>query len=312
MSAASCDTNERTELGRSAAARRRRGGLAPLELVLWLPVLLMVAALMVVLGTMTAWRVRGEVVSRDAVWRTRWPRSGADEPAPPAWPVDATMGVAGDAPLQPDPDPTADHPVVRGPRFMGYTVNDLLGTDQGERLGTASVVRQFPLLRPMGPYESGTIGNPLLDNQLQFTRMGRSRNLSMRLNSLYQEMGQLDARQFAPFNQSVQRLLSDHRLQKALQVLDHDHDFLRYPFCSGSPPDFHPSAGVSCTDDPEEIRDRHVDPLIAAIRRVPETMKNSFLALYRCAVRELERRNGNPAEIAKLKQYIEQLEAFQP
>ena len=54
---------------------RTRTGLAPLELVLTLPILVFVAALIFNLGVIAMWRVRGEVNSREAVWRARWPRT---------------------------------------------------------------------------------------------------------------------------------------------------------------------------------------------------------------------------------------------
>ena len=47
--------------------RAKRRGLAPLEFVLWLPILMMVAGLIVNVGTSQTWRIRGEIVARDAV-----------------------------------------------------------------------------------------------------------------------------------------------------------------------------------------------------------------------------------------------------
>ena len=80
-----------------SARRRRRPGLAPLELVIALPVLLFVTAAIINLGNAALWRVRGEVVSRDVVWRSRRPRSGIWESPPPTWPDDAVARVQ-DAP----------------------------------------------------------------------------------------------------------------------------------------------------------------------------------------------------------------------
>ena len=54
-----------------------RRGLAMLELVMALPMLLFVMALIIGYGTASAWKVREHSVSRLAVWETRWPRSGA-------------------------------------------------------------------------------------------------------------------------------------------------------------------------------------------------------------------------------------------
>ncbi|MBI2480878.1 MAG: pilus assembly protein [Planctomycetia bacterium] len=65
------------QLSDRTTSPRRRRGLAPLEFVLWLPVLLFVMALMVNYGTIATWRVRSEIVSQHAAWRTRWPRNPA-------------------------------------------------------------------------------------------------------------------------------------------------------------------------------------------------------------------------------------------
>src|SRR5688572_28950253 len=92
-----------------------RRGLAPLELVLWLPVFMMVLALMVVFGNAAVWKVRTAFAARDAVWRIRTPRTGQNDPAPanfrPAT-VNITAGDAGNLPSL--DDPRIDHPVVRG------------------------------------------------------------------------------------------------------------------------------------------------------------------------------------------------------
>ena len=51
---------------------RGRRGLAPLELVLALPILLFVMALIVCYGTISAWKVREHSVARLAAWETGW------------------------------------------------------------------------------------------------------------------------------------------------------------------------------------------------------------------------------------------------
>ena len=71
----------------------RRRGLAPLELVLSLPILLMVMALMINFGTVACWKVRGLGVSRQCVWGNRWPRSTANFPQPVFWPQSSPPGV---------------------------------------------------------------------------------------------------------------------------------------------------------------------------------------------------------------------------
>ena len=106
--------------------REARRGLAPLELVLWIPVLLMTAALMVIFGTSAAWRIRGEVASRDAVWRVLTPRTGDNEHRPDThtWPhEDATYDFQYSASQLSSIDlPQLQHEVVRGPLPNGWEV----------------------------------------------------------------------------------------------------------------------------------------------------------------------------------------------
>ena len=77
----------------------KRSGLAPLELVLALPLLLMVMALMVGIGVAATWKVRAQVTARNAAWSHRWPRSGGANPRPVEWPAPARLGVRDDAPI---------------------------------------------------------------------------------------------------------------------------------------------------------------------------------------------------------------------
>ena len=79
--------------GRSRGLARR--GLAPLELVLSLPIMLLIMALMVNFGTLACWKVRGLSMARLAVWGSRWPRSGDSTPRPAYWPAPGTVGTAG-------------------------------------------------------------------------------------------------------------------------------------------------------------------------------------------------------------------------
>ena len=92
------DLAEGTKLIPSRAAKRNnlrsttsRRGLAPLELVLCLPVLLFVLALIVDAGSKSCWKMRGLVAARDAAWRSRYGRSGANLPNAVPWRSPATM-----------------------------------------------------------------------------------------------------------------------------------------------------------------------------------------------------------------------------
>lgn len=273
--------------GRSVHQHRRRG-LAPLEFVLWLPVLLSVTALMVVFGSMGAWRVRGEIVSRDAVWRARWPRTGGSEPRPDVrtWPADAEMRVV------PAPEfgrldvPAIHRPVVRGPLPHGFVVKDALDPARGAVEGRAAIIRQFPLLPKLGPYRSGQIRHPLLGDQRRIAEMNAP-NLSRRTLILYQlpVTEQSLPRAFADAVQAVTSMSNFH----ALDVLDADEEIKRY---TGAYVDFHPRVPPLCSLDRKQVHKQRVEPLIdtrdsrgrirlGQISRLPRTMTNYFLRLYR-------------------------------
>ncbi|MEO8496368.1 MAG: hypothetical protein ABI614_14970 [Planctomycetota bacterium] len=277
--------------------RRRRRGLAPLEFVLWLPVLLFVMALMVNYGTMATWRVRSEIVSQHAAWRTRWPRDGASEAPPtrPYWPAGAVMTTQPDAAPTLLDIPEIDHPVVRGPLPNGFVVRPLLEPTQGAYKGVSEVNRQYPLLPRIGSFESGDVATPFMDRQWSSTEM-RIPNVFRRTLVLY-ELPRTDPSLPQAFSQAVQSVLSIPHYP-ALAVLDRDADIRRY---IGHYVDFHPRVGQMCELDPRVVYDRQVERLVdirradgnirlGEVSRLPRTMTNYFLRMYRAAVKRMEDR----------------------
>lgn len=310
--------------------RCKRRGLAPVEFVLWLPVLLFVMALMVNYGTMAAWRIRGEVAAHDAGWRTRWPRQGGGEPdpAPSTSVVTRTETVVNQADMA-HLDPAALRmPVVRGPLPNGFTVNPLLDPLPGAVAGNAHVERQYPLLRKVGSFESGPINDPILHGSRTSSEMGFP-NVFRRIRALY-NLPQTDASLPQAFQTAVLAVLSipDYA---GLSVLDRDADWIEY---RGSAPDFHPRAGRSCTVDRDVMWRNAVSRLVdvwdpardrwrlGAISRLPRTLTSSFLSLYQSTLRQFEAElESDPPpppdriaylqqEIPELREKIEQLEQF--
>jgi hypothetical protein len=303
--------------------RGRRRGLAPLEFVLWLPVLLSVMALMVVFGVMGAWRVRGEIVARDAVWRARWPRTGASEPRPDTriWPADASVALVR-APRFSKLDIAAiDRPVVRGPLPNGFVVHDTLLPTKGAVEGQSEIVREYPLLPKLGPYRSGTIRHPLLADHWRIAEMGKP-NISRRILILYKLPV---TKQSLPkaFYYSVKSITSMPN-RAALDVLDADDEL---GILTSRYVDFHPVVPQMCSLDRDEVHRRRVEPLIdtrqrgrirlGRISRLPRTMTNYFLSVFRSRVALLQSEieqgpsAAAQAEIAALKPKIQQLEAYQ-
>lgn len=297
---------------------------------MWLPILLFVMALMVNFGTFATWRVRGEVVSRHAAWRTRWPRTGIDEGRQrPAWPLDAEMKIApADQIIQLD-DPLINVPVVRGPMPNGFSVHPILDPDRiGAFQGVSEVDRKYPMLPRLGDYQSGKIANPLLDLKWQSAWMGIP-NRFRRIKILY-ELPRTSAALPRAFTSAVQATISIPHYS-GLRVLDRDQDILRY---TGSYVDFHPRVGRGCELELESVHANHVQALLDSrgargriqlgqISQLPRRMTRFFLGMYQRRWDHLEaeldgmpppspaRRAEIQAEMSELRPKIDQLEAYQ-
>jgi hypothetical protein len=296
-----------------------RRGLAPLELVLWLPILLFVAALMVNLGTMTAWRMRGEIVAHDAAWRVRWPRTGEDEPRPieRVWPADAAMLVEGEddgvVQIEALDDPAIDLPVVRGPLPNGFEVRQIFEPDQGAYRGVSEIERDFPLLPRLGPFESGRIHHPLLDRRYSVAEIGMARNVQRRTLVLY-DLPETDPSLPQAFIDTITEMLANVDAE-GLRVLDRDPDVIRYR--GGR--DFHPRINRNrCTLDRDEVHEEEVERLVdhldeegeielGEISHLPRTMTRFFLGMYRSV---LDQMDENDPDRARIEEYVDQLEAY--
>ncbi len=168
----------------------QRTGLAPLELVLALPILLFVMALMINFGNMAAWKVRAQGNTRYAAWRTLQDRSGQFDPNPKNWPRDATLGTSGgnamadvNALWNRHPDLTT--PVVRGPvitesdQGRAVVVPGRFHMDQQVHGGNGEVHRRLPLLRGILA-NNGRYGfnehQELLNNRWEYRHLNHPRN----------------------------------------------------------------------------------------------------------------------------------------
>lgn len=245
-------------------ARAPRRGLAPLEFVLWLPILLGVMAMMVNLGTMTGWRLRGEIVARDATWRARFPRDAANEPRPEnhVWPQPAVIDLVGGAPrdqISQLDDPEIDHPVVRGPLPNGFVVEQVLNPATGGQHGVSSINRSFPLMSKLGRYQSGNIEQMHLERRWQASEM-RIPNVYRRTVVLYQ-FPKPSASLKQTFDQASNRI---HKFpREPFYVLYQDDDYIKY---TGGAPDFRPRISPNmCETDPDLVEQTKVEPLIGQI-----------------------------------------------
>lgn len=296
-------------------SQSQRRGLAPLEFVLWLPVFLFVMALMVNFGTIAAWRVRGEIVSRDAVWRVRWPRTGASEPRPNQriWPTSATMTVAGDAQVSNIDVPSIQHPVVRGTLPNDFVVQPILDPDRrGALKGTSAITRNYPLLPKLGPYASGDIENSLLDEMWQVAQMGVYTNRTRRIPYIYQ-LPKTDQSLPDQFVDAVHALFMMPHFA-ALDVLDRDEELRNL---TGRYWEFHPRVRSLTRTDPAEVHELAVKPLVdrlAVNGRVelgyisyrPRVMTDRFLSVFRQAIASMRQSIDNLQQsIASMQQSID-------
>ena len=113
-----------------------RGGLAPLEMALALPILLFVFALIVNAGYSGTWKLRSLGIARETAWSARTPRD-ANKPPPEYWsdfwqlpsPTTQRQGLPPIESLDPQ---SVDLPVVRGAKMGSLDVDrDLLDPARG-------------------------------------------------------------------------------------------------------------------------------------------------------------------------------------
>jgi hypothetical protein len=224
----------RTRNPRSAALRRR-SGLAPLELVLVLPMFMMILALMIIVGTAGSWKVRTLANSRQAVFRAVYPRTTDNDVNPQNWPAPATMSVRG-ASLSPfDRDPFALHYVVRGPVIsdpntgrMLYVKDLTLDMTRGLESGYAEIDRELPLWSQL-PYRNHYVRDTQVfaGEQWQHGTMGIPNHHRRILITYEFDLARASGGQVGPMMQAVNDLLSNPD-RPVLFTLDRDDELVAF------------------------------------------------------------------------------------
>ncbi len=296
------------------ATRCRRRGLAPLELVLSLPILLFALALLVGMGTAACWKVRTQVAARHRVWSDRFPRSGGWIQRPNDWPQSATWETRAGAALQTIELPALQAPVVRGPLDGGIRVDDtLLDPSLNVSEGHARIERFPPLMPALGKYKLD-VNHDILNSRWQYRQMGFSSNVQRRLPKIYDlPNGQGEA----AYRRAYQEILTaDER--DAWAVLDRDEELAQF---YGGYFDFHPRLASFCSLDVAQVQQTSVQRLVDRIQgkppprrvtSVPERMTLRFLQRYRdeLAYWTLPDAPPNPTRIAQLEALIDLLENY--
>ena len=315
-----------------------RQGLAPLELTLALPMLVIMMALMINFGVVSAWKVRTQAATRYAAWRTVNARTGEHNPTPAYWSATAPLTTQAGQDL-----PTSSQiwdsrqdllcPCVRGKSLTAPTalaavnVPGRLEMDGLVLQGSAVLDKPLPLLRgalPGGRFRFN-LTQDVFDNQWQFYSLGIPWNNHIRADVWWDiahtDLGHLDvaiesSRQKLEDNlRSLQ--LNPHR--NDLYPLDNDEEFLRY--FGWPPPDFYPRLNRMCMADPEAVyvsgvsrldQDGHPNPssLLSRIDRLPCSVSSQFSSLYQSWICELEQCGFNDADIAPLRERYNDLQQF--
>lgn len=322
-----------------------RSGLAPLEMVLSLPILLFIMALIINFGALASWKVRGLSAARHAVWSSRWPRTRSAFPRPTYWlPPESGMGAVAAGDVAELDDPRVDLPVVRGPLPSGFVVNErLLDPARGLRRGNALREDDYPLLPGIGPYDL-TAEHRFLDDKWQYQRTNWPAegarlpvNAWRRIPVIYR-LPQVSPGLVSAYLAAANAILSSPT-RADLGPLEtwKDDEYIDYSLRFGWPltrRDFHPRLRRFCSlssataaeraqsvVDRVQGRGRRGDP--GWIPGVAWELTRARIALYRRVIRELTARisavpppsaaeiASMTAEIADLEAKIEVLEEFQ-
>ncbi|MEC7500631.1 MAG: TadE family protein [Planctomycetota bacterium] len=175
--------------------RSARKGLAPLEMVLGLPVLLMLFALMVNAGFTGVWKLRLLGASREIAWRSRDSRTN-DLPNPayqntfwtqPDHPSETplTTSTNGSNPLS--IDDLGSYSGVRADIGSLSVDKNLLDPKRGVYEGSSNISRQLPLLPERLQPLRGSPSHHLTDNSFPFWKTHLASNIGRRTKILYGE-----------------------------------------------------------------------------------------------------------------------------
>jgi hypothetical protein len=318
----------------STFTARGRRGLAPVELVLSIPLMMILLALMIIIGTAGSWKLRTQANSRQAAYRSIWPRTGDADPKPDNWwPGSARMAFRN---ANPDPfqrDPFAQHPVVRGPVIGSpaggnvlRVIDDTLDMTEGMNEGYAEIDRELPLFRALDYRNRYRRSNQIFaDQQWQHAQM-RIGNLSRRIPVTYEyDLARWDPAATSRMMMAVNQLLSNPGRQ-TLFILDRDDELrswfgppyqpysnTRYDRVSVYPPAARGCNLSRCSCSGIDLR-IHVDNLLEEIEDVPRDLANLFLQMYQQQLAILDSTMPPPPGAgqmrADLMQKIQQLRDF--
>ncbi|MGO8691286.1 MAG: hypothetical protein ACLQLG_16820 [Thermoguttaceae bacterium] len=283
--------------GRGGARRR---GLATLEMVLALPLLLMIMAVIINYGTLACWKVRGLSMARMTVWGNRWPRSNNGNPQPTYWPAPGTTAMTGPTPLpgQVD-DPRVDQEVARGPEIGNAQVNtELLDPARGLLQSSANLTRNWPMLGKWPPYHLQAT-TCLLDDQWQYNTplMGMGSNQTRRIPIIY-TLPQAPASLANAYIQAIEAIVNAS-FQQQLATLTYYPAFPNGQYCDSNRADYQQPVQNLIYQIQGRTR-----PHVAG---VAETMADIYITMYQ---NQLNAGGLSDAQTTLIQTYLSQLRQF--
>ncbi len=179
------------EAGKPATSRsEKRNGLAPLEMVLALPLLMGVMGLLMVFGFVASWKVRSEVVAKDIGWRNRYPRGRNIHQRSEEWPelegenrsLDLHRTDAGNLESV-DAQPVVHAQIIRGPISEIVVNSQLLDFSKGVTRGVATVNQPSQIMGEIGRADYRTT-NEFVSGSFSYPTIGGG-NYSRRIPILW-------------------------------------------------------------------------------------------------------------------------------
>lgn len=301
----------------SAKYRTARRGFAPVEMTLVTPMLMLIMAVIIAFGFNATWKLRTEAVARDVTWRNRTPHTGVwntnRETRNPEWPEardseeianasdgrDSAMTVFGD-------DDVLHWAIIRGPIQNINVDSEILNFARTVDDGVAALYRKPSILGNVGRIDFRTHFT-ILSDQFRFSEMGGHQagfwgNYARRFPMIYEtELDHLEERpEFISAHQRCQSARDPLCL-----ALDEDEEFFNWYQNRCRIPDFHPRVSYFLSFDHEWVQRRRVDPVLGSIERVPFSMGNATIRLYREMIAS---ETLSDAEVAQLERKIEDIE----
>ncbi len=271
-----------------------RRGLAPLEMVLVLPFLMMLMSAIIIFGYAATWKLRTETVAREVVWRERFDRFANTGSVPPEWPLPengANISFFDGPPIESyvGQEPL-DNEIIAGPLPSIEVNQELLDFTRDVDVGAADIVRQPPIFADLVTFDF-TVEHPMLMDRFQFGQMG-IRNFSRRIPVIWRT-GMDDILESAAIQAAVQAIV-DSASWAGIEALDRDREFIA---AGRGAPDFYPRVPRFTSIDPEWVSDNRLGPLTNQIRNIPFTLGEATIALYRSQLEEFPELQGVIEEI---------------